>query len=410
MGHLHNSDKRSTPSWMVFVLSGVVLLVTAAVCITLLLCFHVINCGPAETGTPEEASAENVPPQGTELPPEATTAAQPAAQTPDVTEEPEEIITEVRTPEPTEAPTAEPTAEPTATLTPTPTPTPKPTPTATPTPKPTAVPDSFTFGGKKVKTGVKKINGKDLGINGSKKKLTHITAEEVQNLIVLCPDLEELVLDYCYMDDYAPLGNLTKLRNLKLASCGANGGNSVDGIEWVKGLNELRTLNLVHNKVGDTSPLGGLKNLTYLNLSDNPLTDEDLVPIGKLTNLETLYLNNLYRITDVKPLSALTKLTFLDIGANSKLKDVKPLTSLKKIQYLRIHYTKVSDLSGFNNFAALKKLDLTKCPIDTKTIKNLKSCKKLKTIVLEMGDTDIYYAVLDQLINEGHEVLFQYNW
>ena len=71
MGHLHNSDKRSTPSWMVFVLSGVVLLVTAAVCITLLLCFHVINCGPAETGTPEEASAENVPPQGTELPPEA---------------------------------------------------------------------------------------------------------------------------------------------------------------------------------------------------------------------------------------------------------------------------------------------------------------------------------------------------
>ena len=39
-----------------------------------------------------------------------------------------------------------------------------------------------------------------------------------------------------------------------------------------------------------------------------------------------------------------------------------------------------------------------------------RGCKKLKTIALEQGDTDLYYAVLDQLINEGYQVHFLYEW
>ena len=40
----------------------------------------------------------------------------------------------------------------------------------------------------------------------------------------------------------------------------------------------------------------------------------------------------------------------------------------------------------------------------------LKGCKKLDTIVIEMGDVDTYNAVLDQLINNGYPVHFSYKW
>ena len=363
--------------------------------------------GTAPANTPEQ-NAEATPAAQPETPeptvkPGEDNVALPGGET---TEPPAELPTPEPTEEPTEAPTEEPTEAPTEE----PTEAPTAAPTAEPTPKPTAVPDYFMFGGKKIKTGSKKIDGKSLGINGKNKKLKHIPAEEVNNLVALCPDLEELLLDYCYMDDYAPLGSLTKLQKLQLTNCSAGKGNAVADIDWLKGLTELRSLNLRNNEIVDTSALEGLTKLTHLYLSENPLTDEDLVPIGKLVNLEQLSLYDLKKITDVTPLEKLTKLTFLHIGHNSKLKNVKPLTSLKKLVYLRLNHTIVSDLTGFGKLTALKKLDLSKCPIDATTVKNLQGCKKLEKIVLEMSDYDLYNAVLDDLIGEGYPVHFQYNW
>ena len=246
-------------------------------------------------------------------------------------------------------------------------------------------------------------------INGKSGKPKHIKKEEVQNLIELCPDLEELVLDYCYMDDYAPLGRLRKLKKLQLSSCGTGSGKAIENIAWVDDLTELRTLNLVHNKIDDTTALEDLQKLTYLNLGDNPLTDEDLEPIGELKNLETLYLYDLKKITDVSPLASLSKLKFLHIGRNSKLKSVKPLTGLKKLENLRVNRTNISDISYFKNFPALKKLDLGKCPILFLDYYKLEDCAKLRKIVLEQGDDDAALAI-DDMINNGYPFEILYNW
>ena len=287
-------------------------------------------------------------------------------------------------------------------------------PTAVPTPEPTAaptpVPDYFWFGGAKVKTGSTSVVGKKLGINGKKNKLTHIPENEVNDLVTLCPDLEELDLEYCFMDDYAPLGGLVKLRTLKLTYCGAGGGNAIKDIGWAENLTELRTLSFSHNSIEDTAPLAGLTKLTYLHLAGNPLEDDDLKPIGKLTNLDTLYLYDLKRITDVSPLAKLTKLTFLHIGHNSRLKSVKSLTSLKKLKYLRLNNTKFSDLSYIGKFAALYKLDISNCPIDEETVMHLPECKKLKKIVLDPTDNDILWALLNGPIGPDWDVKILYNW
>lgn len=402
---------KAVPIWLVIVLCCVIAAMAVALCVILLPRCYTIRCERVNTPAPEAAATASEPAPTAETPPETP------LPTPKPTEVPTPAPTEVPTPEPTPEPTAEPTPEPTEAPTPGPTPTPEPTPTPTPTPKPTptptpaptAVPEYFMFGGKKIKTGETKINGKDLGINGKSKKLKHITPEEVANLVALCPGLEELYLDYCYLDDYKPLGKLKKLQRLQLSNCGEGDGNAITDIGWIKDLTELRRLNLVNNNVSDTAALGGLSRMTHLYLGENPLTDEDLEPIGKLKNLDTLSLYSVKKITNVKPLSNLSKLTFLHIGENKKLKDVKPLTSLKKLVYLRLNHTAVSDLTDFGKLTSLKKLDLSGCPIDENKVSSLKGCKKLEKIVIEMGDVNTFNAILN-LISDGWQVHFQYKW
>ena len=333
------------------------------------------------------------------------------------TQEPENTsVAAIETPGPTaelpvisSAPTEEPTAAPTEDLTETPAPTEIPTPKPTPTPQPTKVPDSFKFGGKTVKRGTKKIDGSKLGINGKSSKLRHITAEEVENLVALCPDLEELSLDYCYLDDYEPLGKLTKLKTLKLRRCNEHGkGNAVKDIDWVESLTSLTYLHLGHNEISDLEPIENLKNLTRLNLSYNDLDNDELESIGKLTKLTELSLYGL-TITDVAPLSSLTKLTYLHLGYNKKLKNIKALTSLPKLKSLRVNKTNISDVSYFKNFKSLQKLDISTCPILFHDYYKLEDCKKLKLIVLDQKDTDASLAI-DDMINNGFGVEILYEW
>ncbi|MBQ1632031.1 MAG: leucine-rich repeat domain-containing protein [Clostridia bacterium] len=358
----------------------------------------VVQPSPASEQTPTDDPAVAVietPASTAELPGIAT--AEP------VTTQTEEPVKN-QTADPTEAPTPEPTEAPT------PTPTEIPTPKPTPTPQPTKVPDSFTFGGKTVKRGTKKIDGSKLGINGKSSKLRHITAEEVANLVALCPDLEELSLDYCYMDDYEPLGELVKLKTLKLRRCNEGGkGNAVTDIDWVEDLTALTYLHFGHNAISDLRPLEKLKKLTKLNLSYNDLDNEDLESVGELTTLEELSLYGLSKISDVSPLASLSKLTYLHLGYNKKLKNIKPLTSLGKLKSLRINKSNISDVSYFKNFKALQKLDISGCPILFHDYYKLEDCKKLKLIVLDQNDTDASLAI-DDMINNGFGVEILYEW
>lgn len=405
------------PLWLFILLCLVIFIMALGISFFVLVRFEVIQCGAKEPVGPQisETSAlpvpsETDPHQPGSIDPQPDDPEQPGntdpeyidPDDPDYEKDPEEPEEQPSTPEPiVVAPSEAPTPEPIEVQTP--------EPTEAPTQKPTEKPDTFLFGGKTVKRGEKKISGKKLGINGKNKKPRHISKEEVQDLVELCPDLEELELEYCSLEDYSPIGKLTKLRKLTLTYCGTGDGNAITDIDWLENLTELRRLNLSHNKIDDTEALSGLKKLTYLHLAGNPLTDEDLKPLSNLTNLETLFLYDLKKVTDVTPLSKLSKLTFLHIGHNSKLKNVKPLTKLKKLTQLRLNHTKVSDLSYFKNFSALKKLDLGKCPIPEEQFYNLKGCKKLTKIVLEMSDEDAFYAIVD-MINDGYDFHVLYNW
>ena len=325
---------RRIPLWLLLVLCGVLLVMTLAIAFLVLLHLDIIRCVPVDA---PQAEATAVPAANTPLPdPVIPGDPVPVGST---TEPPAPVDPQTQTAAPDTTETAAPATDAPA-ITEAPTAVPTPAPTAEPTAAPTPVPDYFWFGGAKVKTGSTKIDGKKLGINGKKNKLTHIPENEVNDLVTLCPDLEELDLEYCFMDDYAPLGGLVKLRTLKLTYCGAGDGNAIKDIGWAENLTELRTLSFSHN---------------------------------------------------------------------SKLKSVKALGKLTKLKYLRLNSTKVADLSYIGNFSALKKLDLEKCPIDTNTVSHLKDCKKLEKVVIDMGDYELYNAILD-LFEDGWQLHFLYNW
>ncbi len=421
----HKSKK--LPVWVAIVI-GTVAIVLALVAAGLLLWFEVFK--PARSERRSKPDAAEATPENVSTPtedPGITAIATPAAEEPTEkpaeepketpalipTENPEtpaETPAEGPTPEPIIVSTQEPTVVPTEIPTPEPTAIPTPEPTEEPTPAPTKKPDSFTFGGKTIKAGTKKIDGAKLGISGKSGSLRHITEEEVENLVELCPALEELSLDYCYMDDYEPLGNLTKLKTLKLRRCDNGGkGNAVDDIEWVANLKNLTYLHLGHNEVSDLSPLKGLKKLKRLNLAYNDIEDDDLEDLSGLTTLTELSLYGLKKITDVSPLASLTNLTYMHLGYDSKLKSIKPLTALTKLKKLRINKTKISDLSYFKNFQSLEKLDIAACPIKFKEYYKLWDCKSLNLVVLDHKDNDGSLA-LDDMINNGFGIEILYDW
>lgn len=69
---------------------------------------------------------------------------------------------------------------------------------------------------------------------------------------------------------------------------------------------DLEQLSLINEKLKDLSGIGEMTSLTYLDVSDNPITD--LSGIESLKNLETLYILNIPEETDI---SVLTKLSAL---------------------------------------------------------------------------------------------------
>ena len=108
------------------------------------------------------------------------------------------------------------------------------------------------------------------------------------------------------------------------------------------GLKQLTYLDLYGNAISDVSPLAGLKQLTNLYLSNNAISD--VSPLAGLKQLTNLYLSN-NAISDVSPLAGLKQLTNLRLS-NTPISDVSPLAGLKQLTNLRLSNNAISDVSS----------------------------------------------------------------
>lgn len=99
------------------------------------------------------------------------------------------------------------------------------------------------------------------------------------------------------------------------------------GVHWndKKALQKLTTADLSHTPLGDLSPLGELTQLNELYLDDTQTSDISM--LSHLTQLHTLSLVD-NAIIDIAPLSRLTKLTLLDLEGNAITHIPKELVEL----------------------------------------------------------------------------------
>lgn len=280
----------------------------------------------------------------------------------------------------------------------------------------TPIPSTFVFGGAVLPAGITTINKETTDpygnkVCGTQMQPKRITREEVESLVALCPNLRQLELDYCYLDDYEPLGRLTRLTNLSLMTCGNNyGGIKLTDIDWVASLKELRTLNLCHNYISDISAISGLVHLEYLNLADNDLRDDDLWYLTGLTSLTELDLYQLPYLTDVSPLAYLTSLYYLHLGQDGKISNVSALAGLPNLTQLRLNATGIKDFDDFGRFRKLECLDISRLSCDTDRYYALMACPNLWAVVLSDMPYDVLNVISDLNLYYGMDITVFEKW
>ena len=147
----------------------------------------------------------------------------------------------------------------------------------------------------------------------------------------------------------SPLKDLKNLTYLHI------GYNRISDVSPLKDLKYLTFLNLDENRISDVSPLSVLINLRYLALDDNMISD--VSPLSVLTNLRFLNLNDNRIISDVSSLSVLTNLKFIDLHGN-QISDVSPLKDMVNMTNLRLQENHISDLSPLKDMTKLTRLIL----------------------------------------------------
>ncbi|MXV74048.1 hypothetical protein F4Z99_07200 [Candidatus Poribacteria bacterium] len=121
------------------------------------------------------------------------------------------------------------------------------------------------------------------------------------------------------------LKGLKNLRRLEINDC------NISDISGLAELTRLQRLELINNQMSDISPLENLKSLEHLNLDANIISD--VSPLANLTRLKVLYLEN-NQISDVSPLAGLTNLERLDLR-NNAISDFSPLDGLSEKTIIR---------------------------------------------------------------------------
>ena len=150
------------------------------------------------------------------------------------------------------------------------------------------------------------------------------------------------------VSDFSPLEGLEQLVWLDLSN------TTIMDVSPLTGLIQLTTLYFSDTAVSDVSPLAELTQLGYLDISGTAV--RDIFPLAGLTQLIRLDLSNL-AIRDVSPLAGLTQLISLRLF-NNDISDASALSGLTQLTVLNLHNNSISDISALSALTQLTSLNL----------------------------------------------------
>ena len=118
-----------------------------------------------------------------------------------------------------------------------------------------------------------------------------------------------------------------------------------------------------------TVPVGELTNLQLLSLDNTPVAD--LAPLHALANLQRLDLDNT-PVADLDPLASLSGLLTMSLNG-TEVADLAPLHALSNLELLYLNNTPVADLAPLHDLANLRWLSLNNTPVSDEQVSTLQA-------------------------------------
>ena len=211
------------------------------------------------------------------------------------------------------------------------------------------------------------------------------------------PTLETLLVDGNSINDFSPLVNLPKLKELWLG--GYSVANQIDFNDYdvINSLNSLTKLQLYYIKNTDINKISELVNITELGLNGTDVTDiSSLSQLEKLTSLKLMFVDENFKSNDLNTFTHLTELDvydsdialtdILDIPLNTlrmskmNLSSLAELNKMKSLQSLNVSENNLTDISPLSSLTNLVILDISRNSIDN--IASLSSMANLEELNL----------------------------
>lgn len=149
------------------------------------------------------------------------------------------------------------------------------------------------------------------------------------------------------LDKLLPIS--TQLTNLSLEDC------DIEDLGAIKQFSNLKILDLCFNPITTSS----LENLGFLNKLKELRLDytniDDTTPLGNITSLEELHLNDCHEIEEVKGLEKLTSLKLLNLDS-TYIESIENINVHDFIRSISLKYASINRISGLDRFPLLEEL------------------------------------------------------
>ncbi|MCZ0941866.1 MAG: leucine-rich repeat domain-containing protein [Gammaproteobacteria bacterium] len=154
------------------------------------------------------------------------------------------------------------------------------------------------------------------------------------------------------LSDLSPLAGLRNLNSLKLLG-------HWEAPTRISGLGALADLPLVElaltcGSISEVSTVGGLAQLTTLQLDGNQI--EDISDLSQLSRLESLGLRS-NQVADISSVGGLAQLTHVDLAGNL-IEDISPLAGLSQLRHLYLDGNEIEDVSSLAELSQLRSLNV----------------------------------------------------
>ena len=219
-------------------------------------------------------------------------------------------------------------------------------------------------------------------------------------------NLERFLINHNHdIEDFSPLAELTNLTYLNLGNTGMNN----EDLEYISDLTDLEELFFWDNNITDISAIQNLINLRRLSYSHfgNPNRNEitDISVLTNLKDLEELYVEGAGKIEDFSPIADLNNLyriNIADTGFGDE--DTKYLSDLERVEFLVFYNNNITDISFLESFNNLNVLSFSNNKVkDISPLLNIENWEEGDEIWMSDNNFDLDDQNIKDIIEELKE-------